>query len=376
MPRSSSTAAPADVLSPRALNRALLGRQMLLRRADASVDEALERLVGMQAQAPNPPYLGLWTRLDGFRLEDLAQRIRDRRAVRIALMRSTIFLVTARDCLALRPVLADALRSWAMGVHGKGLPGVDLDALAAAGRALAEEAPRTFHELGALLAERWPHADPSALGNMVRNLVPLVQVPPRGLWGESGPAAHTTAEAWLGRTLDAEPSVDAMVLRYLAAFGPATARDAQHWSGLERLGPVLDRLRPRLRTFRDGRGAELFDLPDAPRPEAATPAPVRFLPEFDNVLLSHADRARIITEERRKRVFTVNGIIRPTILVDGFVAGMWKMERERGVATLLIQPFEPLSAPDRAALEDEGSRLLSFAAGDAERRDVRFEPPA
>jgi hypothetical protein len=361
MPRSSSTARAADVLSPRALNRALLGRQMLLRRAEISVDEALERLVGMQAQAPNPPYLGLWTRLEGFRLDDLARRVRDRRAVRIALMRSTIFLVTARDCLALRPVLADALKSWAMGVHGKGLAGVDLDALAAAGRALAE---------------RWPDADPSALGNMVRNLVPLVQVPPRGLWGESGPAAHTTAEAWLGRPLDAEPSVDAMVLRYLAAFGPATARDAQHWSGLKRLGPVLDRLRPRLRTFRDEGGAELFDLPDAPRPDADTPAPVRFLPEFDNVLLSHADRARIITEERRKRVFTINGIIRPTILVDGLVTGMWKMERERDAATLVVQPFEPLSAPDRAALEDEGLRLLSFAAADAERRDVRFERPA
>ncbi|HEY0016680.1 MAG TPA: winged helix DNA-binding domain-containing protein [Longimicrobium sp.] len=376
MPRRSSSANSADILSPRALNRALLGRQMLLRRADASVDEALERLVGMQAQAPNPPYLGLWTRLDGFRLEDLAERIRDRRAVRIALMRSTIFLVTARDCLALRPVLAEALKGWATGVHGKGLPGVDLDALAVAGRALAEEAPRTFHELGALLAERWPKADPSALGNMVRNLVPLVQVPPRGLWGESGPAAHTTAEAWLGRPLNAEPSVEAMVLRYLAAFGPATARDAQHWSGLKRLGPVLDRLRPQLRTFRNEGGAELFDLPDAPRPDADTPAPVRFLPEFDNVLLSHADRARVITEERRKRVFTVNGIIRPTLLVGGFVVGMWKMERERGAATLLIQPFEPLSAPDRAALEDEGARLLAFAAADAERRDVRFERPA
>lgn len=369
----SKTRSTADVLSDRALNRALLDRQMLLRRAAIGVDEALERLVGMQAQAPNPPYLGLWTRLDGFRLEDLAQRIRDRRAVRIALMRSTIFLVTVRDCLALRPVLAAELERWALGVFGKQLAGVDREELAAAGRALAEEAPRTFQELGQRLAERWPDADPSALGNMVRNLVPLVQVPPRGVWGEGGPAAHTTAEAWLGCPLHAETAPDEMVMRYFAAFGPATVRDAQHWCGLKRLGEVVDRLRPRLRAFRGESGAELFDLPDAPRPDADTPAPVRFLPEFDNVLLSHADRTRIISEADRKRVFTINGIIRATILVDGVVRGMWKIERERDSAALVIHPFEKLGAADRAALEEEGGRLLRFAAEDAGRWDVRFE---
>lgn len=369
-------AASTDILTNRALNRALLERQMLLRRAAVSVEDALERLVGMQAQAPDPPYLGLWARLDGFRLEDLSWLIRERKAVRIALMRSTLFLVTARDALALRPVLDAALREWALGVHAKGLAGVDLDALAAAGRALAEEKPRTFHELGPLLGERWPDADPSALANLVRNLVPLVQVPPRGVWGEGGPAAHTTAEAWLGRPLDPAPSVDTMVLRYLAAFGPATARDVQHWCGLKRMGEVLDRLRPRLRTFRGEAGGELFDLPDAPRPDADTLAPVRLLPEFDNVLLSHADRARIITEERRKRVFTVNGIIRPTLLVDGMVRGMWKTERRRGAATLLISPFERLAAPDRAALEAEAMALLRFAEADAADYNVRFDAPA
>ncbi|WP_420130563.1 winged helix DNA-binding domain-containing protein [Longimicrobium sp.] len=370
------TAASSEVLANRVLNRALLERQMLLGRVPVSVEDALERLVGMQAQAPDPPYLGLWTRLKGFRLEDLSTLIRGRKAVRIALMRSTLFLVTARDCLALRPVLDAALRDWALGVHARGLAGVDLDALAKAGRALAKEQPRTFHELGQLLGKRWPGADPSALGNMVRNLVPLVQVPPRGIWGEGGPAAHTTAEAWLGQPLSPEPSVDTMVLRYLAAFGPATARDVQHWCGLKRLGQVLDRLRPRLRTFRSEAGAELFDLPDAPRPDADVPAPVRLLPEFDNVLLSHADRARVISEERRKRVFTVNGIIRPTVLVDGMVRGMWKMDRSRGAATLLISPFEPLAAADRAALEKEAMALLRFAHADASDYDVRFGPPA
>ncbi|HST62016.1 MAG TPA: winged helix DNA-binding domain-containing protein [Longimicrobium sp.] len=365
-----------DVLSDRALNRALLDRQMLLRRAAISVDEALERLVGMQAQAPNPPYLGLWSRLDGFRLEDLAERIRDRRAVRIALMRSTIFLVTARDCLALRPVLAAELERWGLNVFGKQAAGLDLAELAVAGRALVEQKPRTFQEMGLLLAERWPDADRSALGNLVRNLVPLVQVPPRGVWGEGGPAAHTTAGAWLGRPLDAETAPDELVMRYFAAFGPATVRDAQHWSGLKRLKDVVDRLRPRLRTFRNESGAELFEVPDALRPDADTPVPVRFLPEFDNVLLSHAERTRIISEPDRKRVFTVNGIIRATFLVDGFVRGMWKIEREGGAATLVINPFVKLAKADRAALEEEGGRLVRFAAEDAGRWDVRVEAAA
>jgi hypothetical protein len=372
-PSAKSASASAGVVSDRALNRALLERQMLLRRASVSVEDALERMVGMQAQAPNPPYLGLWTRLEGFRLDDLAGLIRERRAVRIALMRSTIFLVTARDCLALRPVLSEGLREWGLNVFGRQAAGVDLDALAAAGRSLAEEAPRTFHELGQLLAEHWPDADPSALGTLVRNLVPLVQVPPRGIWGESGPAAHTTAEAWLGRPLDAEPSLEEMVMRYFAGFGPATVRDLQHWCGLKRLGPVVDALRPRLRTFRGESGAELFDLPDAPRPDADTPAPVRFLPEFDDVLLSHADRTRIISEADRKRVFTINGIIRATILVEGQVRGMWRMERDKAGAALVIQPFTPLAKADRAALEEEGGRLVRFAAEDAGRWDVRFE---
>lgn len=372
-PRKPSTASPAaDVLPQRALNRALLGRQMLLGRASVSVEEALERLVGMQAQAPNPPYLGLWTRVEGFQIEDLARLVRQRKVVRIALMRSTIFLVTARDCLAIRPVLDEPMLRWALAAHGKTLQGIDLDAVAAAGRALVEEAPRTYHDLGRLLADRWPAADPQALGILVRTLLPLVQVPPRGIWGESGPAAHTTAEAWLGRPLAAERAPDEMVMRYLAAFGPASVRDAQHWCGLKRLGPVVDRLRPRLRAFRDENGVELFDLPEAPRPDPETPAPVRYLPEFDNVLLSHADRARIISEADRKRVFTVNGIIRPTILVDGFVRGMWRMKRERGAALLAVEPFGPLTAEDRAALEEEGERLLRFAAADAETREVRI----
>lgn len=361
------------VLDRRALNRALLGRQLLLERSSMAAADAVERLAGMQSQAPNPPYLGLWTRLAGFRLDDLASLVANREAVRLVMMRSTIHLVTARDCRRLRPVLQESLTRGLASTFGRKLAGLDLAEVTAAGRALVEEKPLTLGVLGKLLAERWPDRDPSALANAVRALEPLVQVPPRGLWGESGQAVHTTAEAWLGAPLDPDPAPDALVERYLGAFGPATVRDIQMWSGMTRLGAVVERLRPRLLTFRDESGQELFDLPEAPRPGPDAPAPVRFLPEFDNILLSHADRSRILTDEQRKLVFTRNGLIKSTILVDGFVRGVWRIERGRGTAELVVEPFGPLARKDRAALAAEGRRLLAFAAAGAESREVRFE---
>ena len=366
-----------DVLGLRALNRATLERQMLLRRRKLPAVEAIEHLVGMQAQAPNPPYVGLWTRLAGSHHDELAHLILDRRAVRIALMRNTVHLVTARDCLALRPLVQPVFGRglYANRAHRSGIEGVDIEALVAAGRALLEERPRTAKELGELLRERWPDRDPAALARAIRHLVPLVQVPPRGIWGKSGRAAHTTAEAWLGRPLDPDPSLDKMLMRYLGGFGPATVKDVQTWSGLTRLGEVTDRLRPRLRIFRDEHGNELFDLPDAPRPDPNTPSPPRFLPEFDNLILSHADRTRVIANDHRKAIASKNGMVPATVLVDGFVRGTWKTERTRGKATLVIEPFEPLAKKDRDALSEEGARLICFKGEDAEAFEVRFVEP-
>lgn len=327
----------------------------------------------MQSQAPEPPYFGLWTRVEGFATDDLSALIADRRAVRIVLMRGTIHLVSARDCLRLRPVMQPVLARALQGGYGKRLAGIDDAELAAAGRAIVEERPLTFSEIGALLGARWPGRDGAALGNAIRALVPLVQVPPRGLWGRSGQARHTSAEVWLGEPFGAEDAADATIVRYLAAFGPASVRDVQTWSGLTRLREVVERLRPRLVTFRDAQGVELFDLPDAPRPEGDTAAPSRFLPPFDNVLLSHADRTRIVADEHRAHVFgSSNGLIPATVLVDGFVGGTWTIARTRDRATLVMEMFASPSKPSRSALEEEGARLLAFAAPDTGAHDVRF----
>ncbi|MGH2630983.1 MAG: winged helix DNA-binding domain-containing protein [Actinomycetota bacterium] len=366
----------ADVLSQRALNRALLERQLLLRRASVSVADAIEHVVGQQAQVPMDPYLGLWTRLEGFRPERLAEMIEGRQAVRASLMRATIHLVTARDMLTMRPVMQPVLeRTFSTGSpFGRALGDLDATEVAAVGRALLEEQPRSRAELTPLLLERWPGHDGNALAQAVAYLLPLVQVPPRGVWGKSGQARFATAESWLDAPLAGDASPDPIVLRYLAAFGPASVMDAQSWSGLTRLKEVFARLAPGLRAFRNVAGRELFDLPDAPRPDPETPSPPRFLPEYDNVLLGHADRTRLVSDDYRKELLAAAGTktIR-IVLIDGCVGGTWAIERSEDTATLVIEPAGRLRKQARAGLLDEGGRLLRFAASEATRHDVRID---
>ncbi len=318
-----------DVLTVRELNRATLARQLLLERAALSAADAIERLVGMQAQVPMDPYIGLWTRLDGFDPAELADLLTRRRAVRASLMRATIHLVTARDMRMLRPLMEPVIHRmfWTGSPFGRAIKGVDTDALVAMVRELIEERPRTRAELRPLLAERWPDHDSDAL-SAIGYLLPVVQVPPRGVWGQGGQATWTTAESWLGRPLDPEPSIDDLVMRYLAGYGPAAVMDIQAWCGLTKLKEVVERLRPGLRVYRDEAGRELFDVPDAPLPDADTPAPVRFLPEYDNALLGYKDRTRMVGIEARRRLDSdILGNF-STFLVDGFVAGRWKLARE------------------------------------------------
>ncbi|ALN79106.1 winged helix DNA-binding domain-containing protein [Lysobacter antibioticus] len=371
-----SRQAAADVLSARALNRALLARQSLLERSSESVPAMVERLLGLQAQAPNPPYLGLWTRLRDFALDDLTAAMQAREVVRATMMRGTLHLVSAQDYRRLRPVLQPVLQRLSLqSGHARALKGLDLAALRRAGFEALRAQPLSATALGEALRAHWPDHDANALALLVRGAEPLVHVPPAGLWDSHKPACFATAIDWLGTPIDDgadEAAIDAMLLRYLGAFGPASARDATTWSGLTATRERLERLRPGLRVFRDEAGTELFDLPDAPRPDPDTPAPPRLLPEFDNVLLSHAERSRIFEESSRGSIFTRNGLVAATILVDGFVAGTWKLQRDARSATLTLTPFKRLKAADRQALEREADLCLSIAAPTQAQRELRF----
>ena len=366
-------------LGRRALNRALLHRQMLLRRHRRGALDVLHHLVGLQAQSPDPPYVGLWSRLEGFSPAELSGLVASRQAVRIALMRSTIHLVTADDCLGLRPLVQPVLERGLKSNYGSRLAGLDMDAVAAAGRTVVEEQACTFSALGRRLAVAYPDRDPDALAMLVRTRVALVQVPPRGLWGRSGPSAHTSAPSWLGRSQpDAPITVDTLVERYLAAFGPATVADMQQWSGLTRLREPVERLRPSLVTFRDERGVELYDLPGGPRPDPDIQSPARLLAGFDNVLLSHADRSRILGDVDPRVVMTPNGLVLGAVLLDGFVAGSWRLSRSttgktRAGAYLVVRTLGKVRPADRSELAAEARALLAFAAPDRTQDDVRFE---
>jgi hypothetical protein len=310
----------------------------------------------MQAQEPLAPYTGLWTRLTDFDPDELSRMTETGEVVRGTLMRRTVHLVTADDYLALRPVLQDMVeRGYAGSAFAKQIAGVDMGELLAAGRALVEEQPRTTAELRDALGPRWPDADAESLAYAVRYHLPLVQLPPRGMWPTRRGHARarvTTVEHWLGRSLSADTSPHATIRRYLAAFGPATVPDIAAWSGLTKVREAVATMK--LRTLRDDRGRELLDVEDGPLPDADTPAPPRFIPPFDNVVLGHKDRSRIVTEENRPRLIADLG--KPMLLVDGFVRGTWRITDHR----LIVDPWHSLTREEQAAVDEEGERLLAF----------------
>jgi hypothetical protein len=360
-----------EVLSLAALNRATLARQMLLARARITPARAIERLAGMQAQLARPPFVGLWTRIAGFKREALVRACDRREVVRATAMRGTLHLLSARDYLSLRASLQTGLTAAMRSTLRDRAKGLDLDKLGLAARRLLAE-PLTFEDLRPLLAKAFPKLDERVLGYAVRTHVPLVQVPSATQpWGFPAAAAFALAEAWLGAKV-APSTPHALALRYLAAYGPATAADAQTWSGLSSLREVFDDLRGKLRTFADEQGRELFDLPRAPRPPASTPAPPRFLPEYDNLVLAFADRRRLVDDAHRPKLITKNLQIPATFLVDGRIAGTWKVTRKKLAATLELAPFGRLAAPVASELAVEGKQLLQFVEPDATRFDVAW----
>ena len=325
----------------------------------------IEQLVGMQAQNPLDPYYALWARIDSFRPEELSDLMESRGALRVPLLRSTIHLVTSRDCLSLRPILGSVLaRTFGSTYFARDIDGVDRAALLAVARALLEERPRTRAELGPLLAKSWPDRVPGSLAQAATYLLPVVQVTPRGLWQRKGPAAWTTIESWLGHPLELAGPPDDLILRYLGTFGPAAQKDMRVWSGLAGLADVVKRLRPSLVTFRDEQGVELFDLPEAPRPDPETPAPPRFLPEYDNLLLSHSDRSRFFEGDLIPKGWVGN------LLVDGMFVGGWKIDRSKGSARLNIELGRKLGRADLDDVTAEGSRLLDLTDSAIAKHDV------
>ncbi len=338
------------------LGRALLARQLLLERANLPVAAALEHLLGMQAQEPQAPYIGLWSRLEAFDPHELSALVAERRAVRGVLMRCTVHLVSERDWTLMRPLMRAVLeRSFRSSPFGRKLTDLDLEAVADAARERLSTAALTRPELGALLAADWPGVDPASLAQAAALLCPAIQVPPRGLWQLGGQARWTASEAWLGRDLDSRPDLDAVILRYLAAFGPTSVMDIQAWCGLTKLAAVLERLRERLTIYTDERGRELFDVPGVALPDEDAPAPPRLLAPFDNVLLAHADRSRIIS--RQHRALLSRDRLMRAFLLDGRVAGTWSVSGGR----LELAPFARLAAAERRALITEAERLAGFA---------------
>jgi hypothetical protein len=359
-------------LSLRALNRATLARQMLLAREDVTVTAAIERLVGLQAQVAKPPFIGLWSRVARFRRTELVDLIRQRQVVRATMMRGTLHLATARDYVALRGAMQPGLTEGMRAVLRQRADDLDIAHLVAVAYPLFSERPRTFDKLRDFLAA-CESGDVRAKAFAVRMHLPLVQVPTRdALWGYPAVADFTAADGWLGRPIDEEDRARDYVTRYLAAFGPATASDVQTWSGRKGLKDVVGAMRPELVVVRDDRRRELLDLPEAPRPDSETPAPPRFLPEFDNVLLSHANRTRILAEEHRSAVFLPALRVSATFLVDGFVAGTWSIRRKKRTASLIVKSFAALSKKTREALEAEGDALIRFVDDDATQFGVEF----
>jgi hypothetical protein len=349
-----------------------LARQLLLERVRMSVAAALEHLVGLQAQVPRVPHLALWDRLAGYDPAELDGLMTSRTVVRTQLMRTTIHTVTAADALGLRPLLQPVLdRTFSGTAWGQRLRGADLAAVVAEAADLLTERPLGRAQLQRELANRHPGLDAEAVAFGVSYWVPWVQPPPRGLWTSSSAAVMTTVDGWLAGVAVPSMSLDDLVVRYLAAFGPASVRDVQAWCGLTKLREVVDRLGPRLRRFRTDDGGELHDVPDGPLPDPDTPVPVRFLAEYDNVVLSHADRSRVVADADHVLLNGGPGGWCGTVLVDGLLRATWAARREGDATVLTVRPSEALTSAEQADVAGEGGRLLAFLAP-GRGHDVRW----
>jgi winged helix DNA-binding protein len=343
------------VITNRALNRATLARQLLLERHKIGIVAAVERLAGLQAQVPKPPAIGLWTRVAKFTLDDYRDALAKRELVRGTLMRGTLHIVSRRDFIAWRPAIQPVLTTAADAITRSGGT-LDLDALLKSARKFLGKKSAIFEDIRQHLISEFPQYNDRLMGYAVRMHLPLAMMPDQSPYAYPTNSEFAVAESFLGEKISKEDSAHDLALHYLAAFGPATPADFQTWSGLKGGKPLFEELRPKLVTFRDEKKRELFDLPNAPRPDEGIESPVRFLPEFDNLLLAHAERTRIISDEHKPRVVTKNLRILATFLVDGVVAGTWTIEKKK----LVLEPFGKLTKKVNDALLAEGEPLVKM----------------
>jgi len=352
------------VLSVRELNRALLARQLLLQRHRLPLQRALERVAGLQTQYAPTGYIGLWSRLQGFERRALTRALERRAVVQGTLMRTTIHMVSARDYWLFALGVRRERREWWLRQHKEAASEADLQAHADRLRAALAEGPRRESELGELASGFLGH---------VGLWLDLVRAPPSGTWERRRADILAAAEDWIGPTqVSEEDGLDHLLRRYLGGFGPARLKDAADWAGVRvtTLRPAVDHLK--LRRFRDEEGRELIDLPRAPLPPPDSPAPPRFLGVWEAALLVHARRTRILPEEFRPLVFNIKTPHSVnTFLVDGAVAGRWRVERAKTAATLVLEPFEPIPRRFRRELAHEGERLVRFLEPAADRYAVR-----
>ena len=338
------------VLTLRELNRATLARQRLLDRKRLSPKAVIERLVGMQAQSPKAPYIGIWTRTTGFRKEALERELARGNIVKATVMRQTLHLVSRRDYALLRATLSETNFPWESAVAKRFAPAVRT--LADGGQVTTADAlayiERKYGLTGVEARRAWRGARVRA------HLLPRYQ---SALWNAGPDSRYVPMDE--PEALDATEARAEILRRYLAAFGPASRRDIVAWSMMHvpEISRALERVEPLIR-FRDERGRELLDVPRAPLPDPDTPAPVRFLPKWDNILLAWADRTRVLPERYRKAVIRMNGDVAQTFLVDGFVAGSWRVTEGR----VVTEPFAPLPRSVSGELDDEASRLEAFLA--------------
>lgn len=359
-----------NALTDRQLNRATLARQLLLERSDMGITDAIAWLLGLQAQQTHDPYIGLWSRLEGFTHEALTALIVDRTLARATTMRGTLHLHTVDDLIGIREQMQPFLRSVWLSNFKKRFGGNDEVAVLELARQLLDAEPMTAGQLGKRLSERFPEGEPLAMTMLLQSTDTLIQIPPTRIWGSGHSPVITRIGNWLPAPYERPIARETLVRRYLAAYGPASVADMQSWSRLTRLGEVFEALRPELVTFTAPDGRELFDLPDAPRPDADTPAPVRFLPLFENAFLGYDNRRRVLAEDDEQRGDFLHAA-KPSVLVDGIISAAWAIDSRKGTAALTVMPYHQLRTKDVGEIEREGLKFLRFMEDRAECFDVR-----